>query len=345
MCPCSPNPLNNREMAHNAWARGSVNVFNLSLYNAPVYWGGCGGDYRTLKMTKKELRKEQTNRFIEKTIITTDLLLSSYLYDSTKMEDFLSFIANLDNKYSYVNMCLIKDQFPGASIVKSYSSWKKENVQVRKTEKGISIFRPKVIEYVVYDNKKVTKDKWTNEIKELVKNNELEVYTYTKGFTLCKVFDISQTTLPKNQYPKQYFLYFIKEDNENIKPNTKLLSLLCNFIKKHNIGITYASMGLITSEQRFYGTNIYGIQHWIRLNDKNSITQNIYSLVKEYAHTLLGHDKSAINNIENEYQAKLVAFTVCKNLKLKGIELSSFDKFRSWVNQSTKQMRKNELIV
>ncbi|WP_429988772.1 hypothetical protein [Mycoplasmopsis bovis] len=75
----------------------------------------------------------------------------------------------------------------------------------------------------------------------------------------------------------------------------------------------------------------------------NSI--NIYSLVKEYAHTLLGHDKSAINNIENEYQAKLVAFTVCKNLKLKGIELSSFDKFRSWVNQSTKQMRKNELIV
>ncbi len=67
-------------MAHNAWARGSVNVFNLSLYNAPVYWGGCGGDYRTLKMTKKELRKEQTNRFIEKTIITTDLLLSSYLY-------------------------------------------------------------------------------------------------------------------------------------------------------------------------------------------------------------------------------------------------------------------------
>ncbi|WP_429995207.1 hypothetical protein [Mycoplasmopsis bovis] len=73
-------------------------------------------------------------------------------------------------------MCLIKDQFPGASIVKSYSSWKKENVQVRKTEKGISIFRPKVIEYVVYDNKKVTKDKWTNEIKELVKNNELEVF-------------------------------------------------------------------------------------------------------------------------------------------------------------------------
>nr|WP_307908327.1 hypothetical protein [Mycoplasmopsis bovis] len=31
---------------------------------------------------------------------------------------------------------------------------------------------------------------------------------------------------------------------------------------------------------------------------------------------------------------------MCKNLKLKGIELSSFDKFRSWVNQSTKQMRK-----
>ncbi|MCE6090521.1 hypothetical protein J7894_00050 [Mycoplasmopsis agalactiae] len=289
---------------------------------------------------KKELRKEQTNRFIESTIITTDLLLSSYLYDSTKMEEFLSFIANLDNKYSFVNMYLVRTQFPGASIVKSYSSWKKENIQVRKTEKGISIFRPKIINYVVYNNTKVTKDKWTNEIKELVKNNELEVYTYTKGFILAKVFDISQTTLPKAQYPKQYFSYFIKEDNENINPNTKLLSLLCSFIAKHNIGITYATMGLSTSEQRFYDKNSHGIKHWIRLNDKNSITQNIYSLVKEYAHTLLGHDISAINNIENRYQAQLVAYAICKSFRLKGIELSSFDAFRTWVNNSTKEMRK-----
>ncbi|EIN15486.1 Hypothetical protein MAGb_0140 [Mycoplasmopsis agalactiae 14628] len=291
-------------------------------------------------MTKKELRKEQTNRFIESTIITTDSLLSKYLYDSAKMEEFLSFIANLNNKYSFINMCLIRSQFPGASIVKSYSSWKKENIQVRKSEKGISIFRPKVIKYVVYNNAKVTKDKWTNEIKELVKNNELEVYTYTKGFTLAKVFDISQTILPKEKYPKQYFSYFIKEDDENINPNAKLLSLLCNFIAKHNIGITYATMGLNTSEQRFYDTNIHGIKHWIRLNDKNSITQNIYSLVKEYAHTLLGHDISAISKIENKYQAQLVAYAICKSFRLKGIEISSFDEFRSWVNQSTKEMRK-----
>lgn len=152
-------------------------------------------------------RKEATlmiEKEIEK-ILTTENWWKSYLQ-----------LQNTFHNYSTTNALLIYSQFPTATKVGSYNTWKKNNRQVKKGEKGIKIFRPMI-------------GKRKKDDIETAKSDEKEELI---GFTLGTVFDISQTEIidmeleaekEKKQPSKRVF--------EKCSGTDELLTVLKNIIE------------------------------------------------------------------------------------------------------------------
>lgn len=110
----------------------------------------------------------------EKTKELTDLL-NKGIESIQNSDSFKSYLTTMSKFHSYSarNSLLIFQQYPDASLVAGYKSWKKNfNRQVRKGEKGIRIFAP-----YIYS----TTDSDTAESVKKV------------GYRAISVFDISQT--------------------------------------------------------------------------------------------------------------------------------------------------------
>lgn len=104
-------------------------------------------------------------------------LLDSATYeavnDSEKFRDYLNTLAQFD-RYSVSNALLISHQHPGATKLADFKTWKKDDVNINKGEKAITILEP---------------------------GNEYTRDDGTTGFSVNvkKVFDISQTSNAENR--------------------------------------------------------------------------------------------------------------------------------------------------
>ncbi|WP_029333254.1 hypothetical protein [Mycoplasma capricolum] len=183
------------------------------------------------KQNTKENYIQKEEDFFKFTAEEVDDLIDSYIRDPKKIQDFLEFSLQIHNKYSLRNLEMVKKQFQGATILKSFTEWKRERIFIKKGEKGIKIWQPLESDYVELEDNIILKKDWTDEIKEKVKNRELEVKSKVIGFKMGNTFDISQTNLPKEQYPLNYFTYFIDEDNDNLEKNITLFNEIKNVLK------------------------------------------------------------------------------------------------------------------
>lgn len=102
------------------------------------------------------------------------------MFTSDKYKEYLRFFSQMHN-YSFNNTILILSQYPQASRVASFQTWKSLYISVKKGEKAIKVLVP-----IPYHKEIVNVNANNPEDKEIVKIDKLY-------FKLGNVFDIGQT--------------------------------------------------------------------------------------------------------------------------------------------------------
>lgn len=121
---------------------------------------------KTVWAEKKQKEREQVFEMIKDAA-------KSVVSDEASYRQYLDVVSRFD-KYSAENALLIFAQMPNATKLADADRWKKQNVYIRKGEKGISILEP--------GNKYTRPDG-----------------TETIGFNVKKLFDISQTNADRDK--------------------------------------------------------------------------------------------------------------------------------------------------
>ena len=268
-------------------------------------------DYKKIKEQEKEDLKNVLNDGIKKAL------------ESDRYKQFLYLMSKCHN-YSYTNTLLILSQNENASIVKSFTDWKKDGVSINKNEKGIKIFCPvkqKFIEYEKDDKGRIALDENGNKIEKNI--------TERTTFKVGRVFDISQTNADKEKYELK------KESNEKIKNKKQVISRL-----EKVSGIKFEFKKDLNNVNGMFIPDTKEIKIKADMGDIKTIS----TCVHEVAHSLL-HFKG--NNLklskkQKEFEAESVAFVVCKNLGIKSEE-NNFLYLANWVGNDDISEFKNSM--
>ena len=214
----------------------------------------------------------------------------SDLFNSDRYADYLRFLARFHN-YSAANCLLIWSQRPDASLVASYSDWKKQGRQVRRGERGIHIIAPHTI-------KNAKKDGDDDE---------------RIGFHGATTFDVSQTFSPDN------------------KPLPALCSILDGrfsaFVPAFSSLCQIAPVPVEVEPMAHAGINGYFSPAEFRIVLREGLPeeQTLKTLVHEIAHSILHceHGEAAdVDRRTREVQAESIAYVVCNWLGLDTAEYS-----------------------
>lgn len=133
-------------------------------------------------------------------------IAESYETDPALLSEYFAFKAQF-YQYSPTNTMLIYLQNPYATFVASFTKWKELGYSVKSGQHHIKISRP--IEISKFPKEINGKTVWTDtkyaspEEKAQIAKGKLEIRKDTK-FIPHRVFDISQTTCPVEDYPKFY---------------------------------------------------------------------------------------------------------------------------------------------
>lgn len=218
---------------------------------------------------------------------------------SDKLKEYFDFIGKF-YKYSWHNRILIHSQYPNASLIAGFHTWKKQfGRSVKASSKAIWIFAPRIyktIEEVKYKNPD------TGEWGEFKEEEQEHIY-----FVPVPVFDVNQTEgkpIPNIDY------------GTNTSNHKELLIKFEGMLSKENIKLEYKPMGEID-----FGYNQKGI---IILNSKKSTDDNLKTGFHEYAHNCLHWDKDRgkYNKKQKETEAEATAFIVCRFL---GVETKAYN--------------------
>jgi antirestriction protein ArdC len=205
-----------------------------------------------------DARDERIEKMHEALVAKTDALVTSEGW-----MEYLAFAARF-RQYSFNNTMLILIQCPTATHVASYRKWLEMGRQVRKGEKGLSIFAP------------MTRKKTDAETgKEK---------TYVAGFRLVSVFDVSQTE--GDALPTDVSRPVLLEGESPEGLDASLLKII-------NLNGYLIRFG--PSER---GENGYTSpsEKMIQISEGLSDAQRTKTLIHEVAHMLLHVDGDSIND-------------------------------------------------
>ena len=234
------------------------------------------------KETRKMTSQEKTKELLKK--------LAQGIKEIKTSEEFKKVLNCMGQFHSYSlgNTILIYLQYPRATKVAGFQTWKKLNRYVRKGEKGISILAP-----ARYKKNEKELEPESNEEKEV----EKEIAYF---FPVC-VFDISQTEgqkLPKLNYKAI--------ENTHSETLEKLLSLA----EKNNIKVEFESL------EDCEGLSSNGK---IKVEQNKNNTEKSLILIHELAHELLHWNPETRPNLtreQKELEAEATAYVVANALQI-----------------------------
>lgn len=190
---------------------------------------------------------------------------------------YLDTMANFHN-YSFRNVILIVMQFPTASRVAGFQTWKKLGRYVKKGETAISIIAPCPHKRKIQDG---------DEEKEITWNS----------YRAVPVFDISQTDgedLPQ----------ICKDLTSDVAGYDNILEKLTTFSN-----VTVEFKDLAGPEKGYFSKK----ENKIVVRNGMAQAQNIKTLVHEISHSILHSDGKTSDNVQ-EVEAESIAFVVCRYL-------------------------------
>ena len=237
------------------------------------------------------------------------------VYSSEQYQDLLNTMAKFPH-YSVNNNILIMMQKPDATLVQSYTGWKKMGRFVKKGEKGIRILAPAPFKLEKEQDKvdesgKVVLDKDGEAVKEKIEIN-------MTAFKPVSTFDVSQTEgepLPQ---------IGVDELTGNIEGYQTLFEAI-----KSASPVPIAFEDIKSGAKGYFHVE----ENRIALNNGMSEIQNVKTAIHEMAHAKLHNSEAQKNNKQSknskEVEAESVAYTVCQHY---GIDTSddSFAYVATW---------------
>ena len=249
---------------------------------------------------------------IEKKQEVIDLLKETaekYNKDPALQAEYLAFASSF-YRYSPRNALLIFLQNPGATFTASFSDWKKKGYSVKRNEVGLDILQPTPLTYLK------DRDKWKpysmcgKELQAQHKEGDVESKK-VMAFSVAKTFDISQTTVPKEEYPEIFNMGYSSEKHKDIL----------------NALIAYGdSIGIKTNVEDLQSISLRGTYNptnrEIAISDKLEDTHALSTYIHELAHGILHNDESKnVSKSTAQIELEADAFSIMLE-KQCGIELT-----------------------
>ena len=283
---------------------------------------------------------EEKKKEIETLINKIDERLKNHTNSREDIAQTLNFMTKF-YQYSFSNSMLIEEQFRGAKAVGSFKFFSDMGFSIKKGEKGIKILVPKMTTYFDDENGERKQLKYaTKEEKAKIKSGEIPTKTFT-SFSVGNVFDVSQTNAKASDLPKLF-------PNRWLEGEIKDYSLFYRGMEKiaEHIGVKIIEP---KSELGVAKGVSYTMTKEVALNPRNSELQNAKTLLHELAHAKL-HTRETHKNYtqaEREFQAELVAFSVCQYFKIDTSEYS-LNYLKNWTKDTdipTKKSLLNEVAT
>lgn len=271
-------------------------------------------------MTVKNISLDEKIKDLESLAIDQIKKYKASKKDITELLDFLSNFY----KYSVRNSLLIKAQWSGAVAVESYKGWQKLGTNVKKGEKSkIKILVPVTSEVFKGLNGKNKSIKYaTAQEQALIQSGTIKTTKRIK-FIFGSVFDITQTELKPEEYPKlfpnRHFNNEISEEEYN-----KIYSGLTSFAANEKIELLEDSNRDLGNAKGAYFPEL----DKIKMNPLNSKIENITVLIHELGHAEM-HKNSSLKTEYKELQAEMVSYLVSKYLGF-AVEEESIKYINSW---------------
>lgn len=297
----------------------------------------------TYTETKKQIEREITHSVWQKIV--------EFQEQPENILELVEFIQSF-YQYSTRNRALIYVQNPDAIALGSYGFFKKQGYPVRKGEHGIKILAPNMVKTFTNaeSEEKLVKDATPTEKKQ-IKAGKLKTSQHVSGFRNITVFDVTQTDLPKEDYPKVFpnahHDYHVSGDFE-LNAVSQGLAAIAKELK----------LSLVTNDEEFWQKYKGGVAkgffapdlNCIALNPQNTPTENVETLIHELTHATLHYHGMEENSIlkklnikkhdslqdyEKELQAELTGYLVAK---ANGIDTSedSIRYIASWTDNGRK---------
>ncbi|WP_025731561.1 ArdC-like ssDNA-binding domain-containing protein [Heyndrickxia ginsengihumi] len=255
------------------------------------------------KKKSTQEKKEEISKLIE----NAEIGVSNVFESRENLIEYLQFMGQFYN-YSSRNMSLIQSQFEGAQAVASFKTWKEKGYSVKKGEKGIKILVPyhRPEGFITNDNEWKALKEATTEEKEQIKLGILKTVREHVTFGTGTVFDVSQTTMPPEDYPSIFpnkpFIH------GNFDQYDTFMKALYHVADKMKVAIVEPRHELGSARGGYYP-----FDHTISLNPRNNKLQNVSTLIHELGHAKM-HTKDKYfntNTPEKEFQAEMVNYVVC----------------------------------
>lgn len=269
---------------------------------------------------RKDKFKKKTNEERKVELTTALQKLEDCVVDmftSDRYKEYLRFFSQMHN-YSFNNTILILSQYPQASRVASFQTWKSLHISVKKGEKAIKVLVP-----IPYHKEIVNVNADNPEDKEIVKIDKLY-------FKLGNVFDIGQTD---GELPS-----LLNELSDNPEELTKAIPILmrCNSIPTE-------------FEESLRGDSANGYYHVVdnRIAIKPDMpsSQTFKTLIHEKAHSILHTKDIKYSRNEAEVQAESIAYIVSNALGLDTSEYS-FGYIAGWSkNKDIAELRQSLFLI
>lgn len=272
--------------------------------------------------------EDKATKLIEK----TNEKIKTFKHKPENVIEYLNFLSQF-NQYSARNNMLIQEQREGSLAVATFPKFKELGYSVNRGEASMQILRPNIYEYFKKpDTGKIESVSKANEVeKKLIKEKKIPVTT-KRTFSQMNVFDVTQTNMPKEEYPKIYpnaHIDFVFSGNDIDNFNTALTHYSTNEL---NIPVTIEHYNDLAKGK------YYPLENRISLNDKNTPTENAHTLIHELSHSKM-HNWKDIRSKDNalstanvkEYQAEMATYVVAKHFGL-DTEEHSVDYISGWTN-------------
>lgn len=221
-------------------------------------------------------------------------IAENYRQDPALMAELFAFGSKF-YKYSPRNTMLILNQNRGAEFVASFQGWKNLGYSVKRGEHGLNILVPVDVTYL---RNGTGKDDWVqlrNATPELKRQYELGNVESQKMrfYKVGTVFDIAQTNMPVEEYPKYFNMGISSELHDDIAKG--LISFSEDVLHCKVVTEDLSSISL----RGYYSQS----DNHISLNDKLQSTQLLSTLSHELGHALIHNAPSDKSASQKEFEA------------------------------------------
>lgn len=280
------------------------------------------------KRTTEEIRQE-TNELTQQALEAVEKFTKS----PESIKELMDFMSKFPER-SFRNQVLIQKQFPGAQACLGRAALKKNQIFIRKGEKGNKIFVRKTVKGF-YDKKRgfVREIYATKEDRKKIEQGEIKIEK-KPYYSIEKVFDITQTQLKPEDYPKVFpnRVFDFQLDN---KGKHELQKGIDSLAREMNISIKDMKEGTVFrgelgAVKGAYVHNPNTDKEEIVLNTRNTQSENLATSIHELAHAKM-HKFSQYDTSIEELQAEMTSYIVSNHFGLDTSE-SSIPYIADWTN-------------